>query len=261
MKPLLCMLALMLPLCSSLTAFELFGGYVTTAYDYTETANGAVLDTERSDFTDINGGYGGIRFALNDPQDRAISSIELYLSHSEGPTRYVGSELGSGLPYGSMRSTTYNSFDELRLSWLAGVHDGAWSWRIHTSAGYYQWERELSREQVETYAWGYGALGGDVAYRLQNWEVGAELRGFYAYDPRMKADIPSLIVATFDLGETSGFTASMPVRYRLNPRTALLWRIAYENIRIGRSNVIGGYYEPDSEQKNWHSSLGLEIAF
>ncbi|MDX1294909.1 MAG: hypothetical protein R3302_01495 [Sulfurimonadaceae bacterium] len=241
--------------------YRLDAGLKTTAYDYTETYNGIVLDTEDSSYGDIAGGYA--RFELSLTQNRFSSSaLQFYASHTEGETRYIGSILGSGQPYGSYVSTTENTFDELQANYLLKKSLGTTDYQILLGAGFYEWERALSVIQVETYYWYYLQMGIGMEERFYNgWSLGLDLTGQYALSPKMDADLPGIGAVTFDLGDTYTVRTGVPLKVPVAERLELMFRLEYEYTIINHSNIIGGYFEPDSEQGNWHLYAGVSLRF
>lgn len=241
--------------------YTLDAGLKTTAYDYTETYAGTVLDTEDSSYGDIIGGYA--RFELPLAQGyNGDSALQFYVSHTEGETRYIGSILGSGQPYGSYVSTTENSYDEVQANYLMRKHWESTTYKLLLGGGFYEWERALSASQIEIYYWYYLQLGIGMEERFYNgWSLGLDLTGQYALSPQMDADLPGIGPVTFDLGSTYTMRTAIPLKVPVAERVALMFRLEYEYTIINHSNIIGGYFEPDSEQRNWHLYAGVSLKF
>ena len=251
---------LLSPLLATLlyaSEYRLETGVITSSYDYTETDASGVLDTENSDFGDILGGYARLEVKLWDHDFGVSDAIGLYGLHTEGETLYIGSELGSGLPYGSSVSYTENSFDDYQLNYLRRFEHNAWDYTFSGGIGYFEWQRTLSTVQVETYHWFYARLGSAFHYRFSNAvTIGLEIEGHYSIEPQMDAEMPGL-AATFDLGNTYTLRGNIPVTLPVSKNIAFIGRAEWEMTRIDHSNVIGGFYEPDSEQRNWHLYAGI----
>lgn len=237
-------------------------GYKTTAYDYTETTSTGVLDTEESDLSEINGLYVNLIQRLWKNSSGGDDSIECYFSHTEGNTDYIGSLLGSGQPYGSYRSITANTYDDVQLNFRRTVPANMYDFFILAGMGYYEWERALSVTQIETYRWYYAQMSVGVNKSIRKGlKVGVDLTAQHAFNQEMHANIPGTIVATFDLGKTYTYKAGIPLTLSVSDTVDFTARLEYEYTEIGRSNVISGFYEPDSEQKNVNLYLGVNLRF
>jgi hypothetical protein len=246
-------------LCAS--EYRLETGLATSSYDYRETDASGILDTESSNFGDILGGYARLEVKLWDHDYDGSDALEVYGSHTEGETLYTGSELGSGLPYGSSTSYTENSFDDYQLNYIRCFDRGPGTFAFSGGIGYFEWQRSLSTVQIETYHWFYARLDSRVEYRFPNAvSIGFQLEGHYAIDAQMDAEMAALS-ETFDLGDTYTFRGNIPLTIPISKGLALIGRAEYEQTRIQHSNVIGGFYEPDSEQKNWHLYAGILFSY
>lgn len=237
--------------------YRLGTGLVTTSYDYMETDASGVLDTERSDFGDILGGYARLEVTLWEHNYGGSDAIELYGSHTEGKTEYIGSEFGSGAPYGSETHSTENIFDDYRLSYLRHIERDPVEYTFSVGAGYYEWQRTLSTIQAETYHWFYSQLGGRMNYKFVNqWNLGATIAAHYAFEQAIDVEMPAF-TGRLDLGKTYTLTAAVPLTIPISRSIHFAARIKYEFTKINHSNTLGGVFEPDSEQENLHLYLGL----
>lgn len=251
--------ALLLPALSYGATFTLEAGAKTTAYDYTETSSPVVLDTEDSDLGDVNGGYARLGIGLWKNDQGGTDGFEAYVSHTEGDTRYIGALLGSGNPYGSVVSTTENTYDDLQLNFVRTMPQANTTYLVRAGLGYYSWERALSAFQVETYSWYYAQIGIGIEEHFdKGLSLGLDVTGQYAFGQEMETSWPGY---TFDLGRVYTVRTSIPLTIPLTDKLAFRARAEYEYTSIGKSNIIGGYYEPDSEQKNWNLYAGVIIDF
>lgn len=254
-------IALLLPALTHAAGFDIEAGVKATAYDYTETQGPVVLDTEDSDFGDITGGYARFSMSLWENVYGGKDGLEFYASHTSGDTRYIGSILGSGQPYGSVVSTTENTYDEIQANYVRSFSGAAMDYTVRLGLGYYEWERALSAIQVETYYWYFLQAGVGFEERLaDNWSLGFDLTGQYAIYKQMDAEMPGLSLS-FDLGNTYTIRAGIPLKVAITDALSLTFRGEYEFTSIGHSDIVLGYYEPNSEQKNWNLSAGIGYRF
>lgn len=237
-------------------------GLKTILFDYTETSGSEVLDTENSDFGKVAGGYARAS-AIILQEESYEDAVEFYGMHTAGTTRYVGSLIGSDEGYGSFRSTTDNTYDEIQFNYARRyTTTTSFSQLVKLGLGYYEWERALSESQIEIYHWYFAQLTIGVDKRFQSgWSAGLEVTGRYAFDQKMDADLPGNTNATFDLGNVYTFKANLPLSFPINDSLSLVTGAEVEYTEIGKSNVINGFFEPDSEQTNWHLYLGGKLRF
>lgn len=258
-------LSLLLLLSSTLlfaSDYSVQFGYKTTSYDYTETTSAGVLDTEESDIAEINGLYVNLAQRLWENSAGGDDTLEFYFSHTEGSTDYVGSLLGAGQPYGSYTSTTANTYNDVQLNFRRTIPSDVLDYFVFAGVGYYSWERTLSLAQIETYHWYYAQVGVGVSKTFnKDWKLGLDIIAQRAFNQEMDADIPGIVVATFDLGKTYTYKAGIPLTLKISDTVNFTSRLEYEYTEIGRSNVVSGFYEPDSEQMNWNLYLGFDLKF
>ena len=202
--------------------------------------------------------------------------INIYASVEYGDTDYTGSILGSSQGYGSVTSTTANSFYELQTNLKRVCSYEKSSSYILLGLGYKEWERELSRSQIETYYYFFAqtAVGGDI--KIYNaWVLGLDLTAQLAFNPRMDADFSSNgqgLNETFNLGTTYTYKLAVPLTIPINEQLSFVTKAEYEFTSIGRSNTVlvlnfpnpgdtNSFLEPDSQQKNWHLYAGFQLVF
>jgi hypothetical protein len=264
--------ALLLLFAFGASADTLEFGLKTTYYNYRETNGSALLDTESADLGKIAGGYLRFNKQLRENGAGGYDGFELYGSRTAGTTLYTGSLLGSGMPYGSLRSTTANTYEELQLNLTRSLRSDALLYTFKAGLGYYEWERELSASQVEVYSWNYVQLGIGVSETFgRDWKIAMDLNGHYGFNRTMEADLTGAEHLQFDLGRVYTVRAGVPLTIPVKADSAVLFRLEYEYTRIGKSNVISAYYEPedtvkqwyepDSRQQNWHFYTGVVFDF
>lgn len=245
------------------SGLELEVGYKTSAFDYAETYEGILLDTEDSDYGEIEGAYIDVNVNIYRNRYGQSDQLQLYMSHTEGQTRYVGALLGSGDPYGSYVSTTQNTYDDRSLSYRFNVDRPGGRYALFLGLGSYEWERELSAIQKENYRWSYTRMGFSIGQDIgRNVELGFDAEVQYALDPEVEAYIPDIgRRVTFQLGDTYTYKFAFPLTFRMDGGLAFTARLEYEYVSIEQSEILYGYLEPDSEQKNWHIYTGMVFAF
>jgi len=229
--------------------------YVGMSMDYREYANGTIQDSEQSDFIDMMGVDMGLAYRLSPSSHIETNFMALY-----GTTQYIGSNLNTNNPYGSVTSTTNNliiDFDVLykrsqQLNQIFTLNYGV-------GMGYRRWDRELSANQLETYEWfSLRSLLGLTANITPKIQTGMVLEYQYGFNETMSA---SNLGATFDLGGADIFKVSVPLTYKLNKTVNLIAQYSYEEQKIKASNVINGVYEPQSTAKNQYLQVGIEYNF
>ena len=239
---------------------ELSVGLSTVKIDYSErSTRGVLLDDEKSDFF---GKTGGARFEYKaglTTDKSGTLSIGARYDVSRGDSDYTGSLIGSAQGYGSYKSTTLNTIHDLSL-WLDDTRRyELLNFGLYAGLGYRFWSRELSSSQKEDYKWPYWKVGAhfdaDLTSNL-NIGFGGEYKG--AFSPKMKAyGSSSPVSATFNLGKTNGYSFYVPVRYKITKNIFSKLEYTYDYWKIGYSNEISGFYEPDSKTKNQILTLSV----
>lgn len=229
----------------------------TTRFDYAETGNsGNLLDTETNDFGDIAG--FGMRL------EPRMSGFYIGMNYANGDTDYIG---GTTLnpTYGSHRTTTQNTVVDYTLGYQASsILDQYTKIPFRLGVGYRGWLREIrSTPSVsgydELYEWGYMSVGLGLHTQFSpNVLIGVDGDYRKAFNAQMYENWHGY---TFDLKNVYGYTVSVPIEIKLDHVWSAFGRYSYEYWNIGASNVIGGYYEPDSETKNETLSFGLKFKF
>jgi len=254
---------LLLSICTAIpllaSSYDMQLSVDSTRFDYAETADGTLLDTEKSGFSDI---YGGT-LVLMPKQSGWYGSA----SFARGDTEYVGSLSGTNDPYGSYRGTTSNKTEEYVLGYATRSKldpEGIIEIPINVGVGYRRWLRQLhSAPGVagfdELYTWGYFSAGIGMEYHLSS-DMSIALLGDYrhAFNAQMYENYHGY---TFDLNNVHGYKISVPLEIAIDRQTSFFLQYSYDYWNIGASNVVNGWYEPDSETKNEILSVGLKLSF
>jgi hypothetical protein len=75
--------------------------------------------------------------------------------------------------------------------------------------------------------------------------IGVSAEYHQAFSPQMNSNK----FGTFDLGRSDGFSIIVPWEHTLSPVWALKFSYMYQTWNINKSDINGGYVEPDSESK------------
>jgi len=229
----------------------------TTKFDYTETANGAVLDTETNGFGDISG------YTVDFQPEK--NGFYVSGSYAKGDTDYIG---GTNLnpTYGSHQTTTHNTLVDYSAGYKTTTVIASRHMEIPVKfgVGYHGWLRELQSTPTvfgydEKYEWGYFDAGVGLHYRASS----AILMGIDAnYRKAFNAEMyENWNGYTYKLKNVYGYKVAVPLEYSLDASWSTFAKYTYEYWNIDASDPVGGYYEPDSETKNETLSVGVKFRF
>ncbi|HEX5670554.1 MAG TPA: hypothetical protein VFX66_03375, partial [Sulfuricurvum sp.] len=143
--------------------------------DYREyDRNNQILDSEKTDSFGISGIDTSLEIKLGQEGNSRTSVVMSYLM-LQGETKYVGSLLGSGLPYGSYIGITQNTIYQPEMYLKQALVDSSRELYVGVGGGYRFWKRELSATQIEDYEWYYWKANFGALYNLRNnLSIGAE---------------------------------------------------------------------------------------
>ncbi len=229
----------------------------TTQFDYAETStSGNLLDTETNSFGDIAG------FSLLlEPKK---SGFYLGGSYSQGKTDYIG---GTNVnpTYGSHLTTTNNTLVEYTGGYKTSLDlDNNFEMPFKLGLGYRGWLRDIKSTPTvsgyeELYDWGYYDVGVGLHFHdASSVSFGIDASYRKAFHAQMYENLHGY---TFDLTNVNGYKISLPIDLKINSQWNAFFMYSYDYWNIGASNVIGRYYEPDSETKNQTLSVGLTYKF
>jgi hypothetical protein len=239
--------------------FSLNAALVGYSMDYREyDDNSQILDSEKSDFTQMIGVDLGMTYTLNAAiNDYAQLDVSLLLL--AGETDYAGAYLESGGGYGSVVSRSNNTVMNFDADYLYGLALSKKLYLLGAAAfGYREWERTLSKDQVEVYSWFYVEPKLGLKYLFQKSSLSGIVGYKYGIDPVMSA---TGFQDDFQLGGANTFNISLKYSYELDLRSELFFSYVYENQVIDKSNIVygsdgKGYLEPDSEANNQYLKIG-----
>lgn len=236
---------------------------VGMSMDYKEyDTNGVLADSETADISDILGYEMSLDYLFNrhayDHDEIGINIMQL-----SGTSVYKGSLLGSGSPYGSLVSSTQNSFVDTSVNYKHIYQYKRYlSLSYGIGVGYHAWNRKLSSVQEELYEWFSvrPMLGASVNYK--NIDVGMIAEYQYGFNATMQSSNPAL---DFTLAGTDIFEVTFPVIYRYTDNIEFFVKATFSKQTIKKSNDIKygvyTYYEPDSTNYSNYIKLGAAFSF
>jgi len=228
--------------------------------DYKEYLNnGSILDSEESQYDDITGSQMSIGYVFN-KDELSYSHLKLNFMLLSGHTKYKGSYLGSGLPYGSVVSRTQNIILDTDVTFMhVKKVKKIFEFSYGLGLGYHEWERGLSSSQIEVYKWYYIKPHlGFSAMLNKDLKLGINIEYQHGFDTIMTSSNPKL---DFTLGGVNIWEFSIPVTYVYNENIDFIFEITHRKQTIIESNVNSGYYEPDSTAYNNYLKFGVGFKF
>lgn len=216
---------------------------------------GILLDSEKSNFSDITGAEFAYRFFLDEN-----TNIEVKFFGVSGETEYVGSYIGSGAGYGSVVSRTSNDVRDLCIGYnAANMTNYGVAMLGGVGLGYRYWQRSLSATQVELYEWYSLRARVGMRFYYDNWTTSLLAEYQYGIKPTMTA---TGIAEDFKLSSADIIKFSIPIRYTISQMVDISCSYVFEYQEIKESNVVydstgTGYVEPDSKAYNQYVTLGI----
>ncbi len=224
--------------------------------DYREYGkSGDILDSEKSNFSDIAGVEYKYRYFLN-----KNSNIDFAILRVEGGSEYVGSYLTTNEGYGSLVETTSNVVEDISLGYNAtSISNFNIVMLGGFGLGYRYWKRALSPTQVELYRWYSLRLNGGVRFVYKNLTASLIAEYQYGIKPIMTT---TGITEEFRLSSANIAKLSIPVRYMINEKIDLIFTYVFENQKISESNIVANrYFEPDSTAYNRYLKTGVVFKY
>ncbi|WP_304545466.1 hypothetical protein [Sulfurimonas microaerophilic] len=234
---------------------------VNMEMDYREyDENGLILDSEQSNA--ILGFELGYDLDLS-CSAYGCSNLGFRFSGITGRSDYVGSYIDSGLPYGSLQSTTFNILYDLSVDYTLKKEFSAIDLIYGAGVGYHAWYRELSSTQNELYSWFYVTpVVGISKEVIDNFNIGLIAKYKYGIAPTM---IANTISDEFKLGSANTFELSIPVEYSYTDEVNFCIEYVYSRQVIDKSNEITvgtyRYWEPDSTTNDKYIKIGAIIKY
>jgi len=239
----------------------------TLKFNYKEYISGGVLDSENSSFSDLHG--------VNIRYIKKIGKFILNpnFEYNEGVTHYNGATWG-GVPLYMIENNVYlyNLNIICKYNLLEDkVSTKKYNFYVLSGLGYRFWNRGKSNyayDYKEQYKWPYYLLGGETNIQF-NSKFTIGLQAYYqeAISPKMKAYLGSGV--TYNLGRTSGYRISIPIKYALKKNYGIVLRYTYDYWKINKSNIkyinilnsTIETYEPDSKTNNQYFNIGFYYNF
>jgi len=260
-------LFLTIVLSSVLLASSLEVTLSTLKFNYKEYNSGGELDSENNSFSDLHG--------INIKYTKNIGKFILNpnFEYNEGITHYNGATW-SGIPLSLTKNNVYlyNLNIICKYNLLEDkISTEKYNFYVLGGLGYRFWNRgknNYSGDYKEQYKWPYYLLGGETNIQL-NSKFTIGLQAYYqkAISPKMKAYLGAGV--TYNLGRTSGYRISVPIKYKLKKNYGIIFRYTYDYWEINKSNIqnvilhgVSTYlYEPDSKTYNQYFNIGFYYIF
>ena len=245
-------------------SFALKTSILAMNMDYREyDDNSQILDSEKSDFSQMVGVGVGASYLLNATNGN-YALLELTMEFLSGKTDYVGAYLSSNAGYGSLLGSTNNTILNIEANYMYA--QTLWE-NVHflygAAFGQRSWKRELSQSQVEVYKWVYGEPKIALQYQLDKMELRLMSGYKYGIHPKMSA---TGIANDFNLGAANTLEISFHATYALSKTREIGCSYKYENQSIQKSNVVygsdgTGYLEPDSTANNQYIRVTMVFKY
>lgn len=220
---------------------------------------GVLIDSEESSYSEMTGAEMSLGYVFN-KDDLAYSHIKFNLLLLGGETKYIGSYIGSGQPYGSAVSKTQNIIWDTDVSFIhTDILKNNFEFSYGLGLGYREWERALSASQIEVYKWYY--FKPIIGVSVMVWDkvkLGANIEYKHGFETVMTSSNPKL---DFTLGGANILEFSIPISYNYNKNMDLFFEATFSKQTINESNVNSGYYEPDSTAYNNYLKFGVAFKF
>jgi hypothetical protein len=249
-------------------------GYDGSYFSYKETANGGTLDQD-------TGWMNGLFLEAQYDTKEIFLRGSVDFSGSNSAT-YKGA-LQNGTPV-TMQTSEFFYQVEGAVGYKALNFSHA-TLSPYVAIGYRYWDRgeDNPPDYLETYTWGYAALGCNFSYWYGKGLIGLDASIQFLIDPQMQTDAGGLFdTATFNLKPEPGFHIEVPMTYdisRSQLRTVSLFaRPYYQRWNIGASDPVlltqNGSplldpstgqplyaFEPDSHTDIYGIKFGVSINF
>jgi len=141
---------------------------------------------------------------------------------------------------------------------------------LYWGLGYRQWNRSEAKDHgvatsyKEEYEWLYMPVGAKIIFELgDDWRVEPNFAFRVMLDGKMKAKMGKIggQDLEFELGNETGWYASVAVKYYLSRHWGVELTPWMEKSKIGKSNMVGGYYEPASDTTMYGINMGIVFSF
>jgi hypothetical protein len=217
-------------------------------YGYEETQGSYVADSEKGW---LNGAH--LSYKKQNSDSKKYWQIKCDITNQN--TNYDGHYLSSGLP---VQSTTENNINDVQAVYGIPISDRKNQF-VYAGIGIRNWKRSLSATQNETYNWGYIPIGYRNEFKIdKKIDAALDIEVKYMFNGTMKDEENN---RKFTLGNKPGFKVELPITYNMNSIWALKVTPWYEYSAIGASDVISGYYEPDSTNNQYGMNIGVQYSF
>ncbi len=241
------------------------GLYISAGFDmnlihYSEWSGGVKLDEDYGSHTGSYWvvGYRSPNYYNCDDWILGKPYIEGYYTQYANFIHYKGALIGGG-PYNANQRSEVKEFGVK----LGGYGDFSTKGEIYSyiDIGKRVWNRgeDDAPDYHEKYYWVYTGLGIGINYNFfPRLTAGFEAEYLFTYRPKMHADN---IDTTFTLGHVWGTNLRMPIKYYVLKNLSLDLTPYFTYWQIHASNVLDGWYEPQSKTHLEGLLLGLTYSF
>jgi len=209
-------------------------GYEGNYFSYKEIINGAVLDQD-------TGWMNGLLFEARYDNEEMFARGSVDFSGSRDAT-YKGA-LQNGTPITMKTGEFFYQFEGSVGYKVLNFTNSTLT--PYVALGFRYWERgeDDPPDYLETYTWGYGALGANIAYRYGKGLIGLDTSIQFPIEPQMRTDTGGLFDnATFRLKSKPGYHIEVPMTYEINEvkrgEMSLFARPYYQRWNFGASNPV-----------------------
>jgi hypothetical protein len=233
--------------------------FTTLKVDYAETDNaGVLLDTEK-------GPVPGSAVFFSRMWGSANAYFQAQYGRNEGRTDYVGGLIGPpATPYGSVVTTSAATFTNYSVRLGRGFELGrsalaasGFMLTPYVELGRQEWYRGVNAG--ETYY--HNAYGAGLLWQMSG--AGSRLvvsvNGLVGKTFGASIDVTGVFSGA--LGSSPLYKAGLSVDYALSKSLHLNAGVDYARFAYGKSDVYGGYLEPDSTSTYLIYKAGFGVAF
>jgi len=229
--------------------------------DYREyDKKGKILDSEKSDFVDMNGIYYDTGYKIN--KKGSYDEIMLSILYLGGITVYKGSYLDQNekTNYGSVVDINQQRIIDAQFTYSkAYLLGNSVAIRGGIGIGYRHWKRILSKNQTEIYKWSSVRPNLGFIFNLGNSFL---LQTSVEYQHGMDAVMLDVEGKNeFKLGSANIIQGDVSLRMPIANTVDISMQYTYQLQKIKASDIVNGYYEPDSTAKNQYIKIGVIVRY
>lgn len=213
-----------------------------------------------------NAWLNGMHLSYKNQDNTSKNFWKVSYDRTSGNTQYAY----DGTP--PAKSITNDKFTNTEVTYGVPVSNDKKQF-VYIGYGNRAWDRNLNSVgdyggYLEKYSWGYIPVGYRLEYNLNaQWDGAVDIAAKFMFGGKMSAYYnggfsgPGLIGSQFNLGNKPGLRVEAPFTTQLAPQLSLVLTPWYEYSGIKKSNIVGGYLEPDSSTTQWGVNVGVSYKF